>query len=218
MSSLSVRQAAVQQVSTVIAGLLLCVREIVDWAVVATLLLCLAGRLLASLRGQRKGAASMMRLAGSGERYLGTRGSSDDDRLPNFRLHHIHRPGDGTSGSKGKFCSARSATHHPPLSKHRICLKGHGGIFCAAELSGHTRKPRSGLRRRRKGLTARLGPRNHRLCHVGLAIMRRPPRSWSTGTWNRRSTCDAGSPPACARRRPWRASDRAAWRPPSPSA
>src|SRR6516165_6548290 len=118
MSSLSVRQAAVQQVSTVIAGLLLCVREIVDWAVVATLLLCLAGRLLASLRGQRKGAASMMRLAGSGERYLGTRGSSDDDRLPNFRLHHIHRPGDGTSGSKSKFCSARSATHHPPVSEH----------------------------------------------------------------------------------------------------
>ena len=90
MSSLSVRQAAVQQVSTVIAGLLLCVREIVDWAVVATLLLCLAGRLLASLRGQRKGAASMMRLAGSGERYLGTRGSSDDD--PTAKLTSSPRP------------------------------------------------------------------------------------------------------------------------------
>src|SRR5215467_16088380 len=40
-------------------------------AAVATLLPCLAGRLLASLRGQRK-AASMMRSEGSGEHYLVT--------------------------------------------------------------------------------------------------------------------------------------------------
>jgi hypothetical protein len=80
------------------------------------------------------------------------RGSSDDDQLRSLRLHHVHRPGDGTSGSKGSS-SARSAIHIPPLSKPiEICLEGHGGIFCATSRAVIPPKPHSGLRYRRKGV------------------------------------------------------------------
>jgi len=107
-------------------------------AVVATLLLCLASRLLASLRGQRKGCQHNAIRRGCGEHYLTTRGSSDDDRLPALRLHHVHRPGDGTSGSKGNFGSARSAF---------FSLR-----FARPSRAVIPPKPRSGWRRRRKGV------------------------------------------------------------------
>src|SRR5262249_44373461 len=53
-----------------------------------------------------------------------------------WKPYHLHRPGDGTSGSKGYFASARSATLHPPLSKPiGFALKGMA-VLCAAEPSG----------------------------------------------------------------------------------
>ena len=56
-------------------------------------------RVLASVRGQRKGRQHDA-IRGNGEPNLSTRGSSDDDLLRLLRLHQFHRPGDGTSRSE----------------------------------------------------------------------------------------------------------------------
>ena len=81
--------------------------------------------------------------------YLATRGSSDDGRLPNLRLHQIHRPGDGTSRSKGPQ-SAHLLSNSS--SSCRDCLEGHGGISCVAETSGHTPQSRAAGTARCKGV------------------------------------------------------------------
>src|SRR5215468_10590598 len=53
------------------------------------------------------------------------RGSSDDDQLGRLRLHHVHRPGDGTSGSKGNSSTPLSDSlflrYRSPIE---ICLEG----------------------------------------------------------------------------------------------
>jgi len=70
-----------------------------------------------------------------------------------MRLHHLRRPGDGTSGSKGYFASARSATLHPSvIEAYRVCLEGHGGLLRGRAERSQPPKPRSGLRPRRKGV------------------------------------------------------------------
>jgi len=65
---------------------------------------------------------------GSGEHYLASRGSSDDDQLPNLRLHHVHRPGDGTSGSKGGAPLSDSSSS--VIEAYTRCLEGHGSVRC----------------------------------------------------------------------------------------
>jgi hypothetical protein len=92
---------------------------------------------------------------------------SHDDRLPLSRLQHVHRPGDGTSGSKGNIGSACSATLHPPCSKHiGIAFNGMAASFVRPSRTV-TPEPRSGLRCRRKGVDGEdLGRRT-----IGLAMI-----------------------------------------------
>jgi hypothetical protein len=56
-----------------------------------------------------------------------------------MRLHYVHRPGDGTSGSKGNFGTCPlSDSLSSVIEAYTHCLEGHGGISCATEPSGHT--------------------------------------------------------------------------------
>jgi hypothetical protein len=114
-------------------------RDLVDWAGY-TLLPCLASRVTCfSPWSSAKACQHDAIRRGSGEHYLGTRGSSDDNRLPMLRLHHVRRPGDGISGSKGNsWVCPLSDSSSSVIEAYTHCLAGHGGIFCAAEPRGHT--------------------------------------------------------------------------------
>jgi hypothetical protein len=98
----------VQQVSTIMGDLPPC-----DKLFQLFLRRDLAAELLASLRGQRWGCQHDADQRGSGEHLSNTRGSSDDGRLPNLRLHQFLRPGDGTSTSKGDTSVCPAQTLHP---------------------------------------------------------------------------------------------------------
>src|SRR5215471_4087717 len=72
-------------------------------------------------------------------------------------LHYVFTtstvPATGTSGSKGNFGSARSAARHSPHSKRiEFALMGMAASFARPSRAVTPPKPRSGLRRRRKGV------------------------------------------------------------------
>src|SRR5262245_40780863 len=80
------------------------------------------------------------------------RGSSDDDQLGRLRLHHVHRPGDGTSGARANPLAAQRFVI-PPLSKPiEIALKGMAASFARPSRAVIPPKPHSGLRCGRKGV------------------------------------------------------------------